>query len=824
MGLGSPAAGGTQAAERDGAGIEHVSHGGRGGGGGAIWRDQNRSRCRSIDECRRFRAGKEVLLPRNPTPSPAGDNGARVREGPAAPSPGFSSRQGGEVIAAENRAAGAAGAEGARALERLQSLPIFAGIPADDLRRLLGSGELEWKAYERDVFVADAESVSEGEPGSVARARVYLLTSGQIGVAVFDGALLQARKAEQERYEQMSEAERQELSLLKPPPLAREARKNLATFMAGDLFNSAALVRGASGDVAFYTIEPSLVISVSHKGISELAVRHPFFHERMRRAVEISRDRLRNIAGVKQEILDFFIRHGISVSGELVRVRQLDSCIDCKLCEEACEERYGAKRLTLGGYQLGMLDFVYTCRTCSDQRCLDPCEYDSIRFDPDILEVVINEASCVGCTLCAQACPFEAIEMVDIEDPANPNHRERFKLRLANDGALAFGPGKPRVARPRRIANKCDHCMNYGDQACVSACPTGSLIEVSGYDLFQERSPIATDIARAGYEGEVALTHAQILPQEPFTKGVGVRDAGLAKTRRGRIAPVIVWGLALAAWCLASVEILLRIYAPQSSLQYVMLRADGLEPVIAEMKVGFRSGSDLAIYCGWLGTALMLLAIFYTPLRRIKGFRRIASNTMWFDFHMMAGTMGPAFILQHSALNYTTYAAGAFWSMVIVVFSGIVGRYLYTQVPDLLNGRELEELDHRRALANIRLSYPDAVAVAEELLAPHRRRAEELARTAGLTRAFFWIVGEDLRRPGRWWRRRRALATTGAPRKIRRQLSNRIARQILIERRRVLAPRAQLVLHSWKKVHVPFSIIMALLAAYHVWKELPKTL
>ena len=160
----------------------------------------------------------------------------------------------------------------------------------------------------------------------------------------------------------------EELSLLKPPPLAREAKKNLATFMSGDLFNSQALATGTNGEVALNTDAPTTVVSVAHRAVAELAVTYPFFEARLRRAIEIGRDRLKNIAGVKQEILDFFIRQGISVSGEMVRVRQLDSCIDCKLCEIACEQRYGRARLTLGGYQLGMLDFVFTCRTCTDQR------------------------------------------------------------------------------------------------------------------------------------------------------------------------------------------------------------------------------------------------------------------------------------------------------------------------------------------------------------------------------------------------------------------------------------------------------------------------
>ena len=171
--------------------------------------------------------------------------------------------------------------------------------------------------------------------------------------------------------------------------------------MEGDLFNSGALAATHGQPIAFYTTAPSALITIDQRWIAELAVRHPMFEQRLRRALSVSRERLAWVSGVKQELLDFFVRQGVSVAGQIVRVRQLDLCIDCKLCEEACEERYGARRLTLGGYQLGMLDFIYTCRTCTDQRCIDPCAYDSIRFDGERGEVVINEATCTGCTACA---------------------------------------------------------------------------------------------------------------------------------------------------------------------------------------------------------------------------------------------------------------------------------------------------------------------------------------------------------------------------------------------------------------------------------------
>ncbi|MCG8420257.1 MAG: 4Fe-4S dicluster domain-containing protein [Proteobacteria bacterium] len=707
------------------------------------------------------------------------------------------------------------------AYEELRQMPIFYGLPDQVLVDALTSGGIECRIYDRDVFVADPFTLSAGtDPyqGGEQVSPIFYVAQGQIAAAVFNPDELSERRAEQQRYEQMSDEERKELSLLKPPPLARTARKNLAAFMEGDLFNSAALAAGGGEPVAFYTVAPT-VTAVCHPGtIANLAVQFPFFEERFRRAVQHSRARLRHITGVKQELLDFFVRQGISVSGEKVRVRQLDRCIDCKQCEMACEERYGSRRLTLGGYQLGMLDFVYTCRTCTDQRCIDPCEYDSIKFDQERGEVVINEASCTGCTLCAQSCPYGAIEMVDVEDPTNPTYREDFKLRLDANGALRFGAGAPRVARPRRIANKCDHCINYGDQACVSACPTGALIELSAYELFHERPNSDRELARSGYEKALKRDSKELLPTDPFTQGIGVSDAGDAKVRRGRLIPVIIWGVGLAVWLLVLAEVLLRVYWPESSLQYFLLMlVPGKLPAQAIAEVNYRPGNELTLWCGYIGTSLMGISAIYPIWRRVRFFRYIASNTMWFDFHLMAGTVGPMFIILHSAFVLDNWVSAAFWSMIIVVLSGAIGRYLYTQVPDLLNGRQLEELDHQRAFARIQQTFPMAAAESDAILNAQRQRAEYIARKAGVIRTLVWIVMEDLRRPGRWLGRRRIFKRTGAPRNVVREMTRRTGRMMIIDRRRVIVPSAQLLLHSWKKVHVPFTMIMVVISLVHIW-------
>jgi hypothetical protein len=83
---------------------------------------------------------------------------------------------------------------------------------------------------------------------------------------------------------------------------------------------------------------------------------------------------------------------------------------------------------------------------------------------------------------------------------------------------------------------------------------------------------------------------------------------------------------------------------------------------------------------------------------------------------------------------------------------------------------------------------------------------------------------EDLKRPSRWLYRKRAFGSTGIPRAAVAELSRRTGRMMLINRRRVLASRTQLLLHSWKKVHVPFSIIMAAISAVHIYLAFGKSL
>jgi hypothetical protein len=369
----------------------------------------------------------------------------------------------------------------------------------------------------------------------------------------------------------------------------------------------------------------------------------------------------------------------------------------------------------------------------------------------------------------------------------------------------------------------------------VSACPTGSLIEINAYDLFRERSPAMAQLARHGFDADLTKRdRKEVLPVMPFTEGLYVRSGGVAKVKRGRYAPMFMWLVGLLAFVLCTGEILLRLYAPEKSFLYSMLRsskafADLPESAVLE-QITYRPGPGLSVWCGVIGTGLMIIAALYPLFRRIKAFRWLASNTMWFDFHLMAGTIGPMFVALHSwfrldfkGINFgSATAITGFWSMVIVTISGFLGRYLYTQVPEMSSGVELEELDHQRTFEKWRPMMPVAIAELDREMGLHRSRAQRIAGSPSVLYAILWLLWESFIHNRvvdfETFARRRRLKLLGVTdRRLRKDLARRTNRMIVITRRQVVAPKAQLLLNSWKKVHVPFTIALTAFAAIHIW-------
>ncbi len=134
---------------------------------------------------------------------------------------------------------------------------------------------------------------------------------------------------------------------------------------------------------------------------------------------------------------------------------RMDRCVGCHSCELACAVEHSAgkslytaivgkpaprKRLYVEA--VGDRSVPLVCRHCEDAPCAGVCRTGSMTQDP--LTRIVSHApdKCIGCWMCAMACPYGMVGRM----------------------------------KEYRAAVKCDRCPDREQPACVSACLTRALV------------------------------------------------------------------------------------------------------------------------------------------------------------------------------------------------------------------------------------------------------------------------------------------------------------------------------------------------------------
>jgi hypothetical protein len=128
-------------------------------------------------------------------------------------------------------------------------------------------------------------------------------------------------------------------------------------------------------------------------------------------------------------------------------------------------------------------------------------------------------------------------------------------------------------------------------------------------------------------------------------------------------------------------------------------------------------GYTFSYYSGIISGILMLLLFLY-PLRKyLKIFRGVGNMKYWFMIHVILGLLTPISVLIHTQLMIGSInGAFAFYSMCVVVMSGIIGRYILRH---LGQGRIWTELFSWWHVAHVPILYIMAFAVLLHIVAVH---------------------------------------------------------------------------------------------------------
>jgi len=170
-----------------------------------------------------------------------------------------------------------------------------------------------------------------------------------------------------------------------------------------------------------------------------------------------------------------------------VFVRQ-ELCVGCRHCEIACaiehslnkdlflaihEKKPSKPRIhieTVDNYQT----FPNRCRHCDPAPCMQVCPTGALYRDDITGSVLVNYGRCIGCAVCAMACPFGIIEFQQV-----------YQLDTE-----------------REVNAKCDDCIQRQKEgkipACAEACKTGALEFGDANDLIRtSRTDFTTKLIRS---------------------------------------------------------------------------------------------------------------------------------------------------------------------------------------------------------------------------------------------------------------------------------------------------------------------------------------
>jgi hypothetical protein len=221
---------------------------------------------------------------------------------------------------------------------------------------------------------------------------------------------------------------------------------------------------------------------------------------------------------------------------------------------------------------------------------------------------------------------------------------------------------------------------------------------------------------------------------------------------------------------------------------------------------------------GIIGTLMMIVGVsVYMIRKRYRKFFNIGYLKHWLEFHIFLCSVGPVLVLYHTAFKFGGLVSISFWSMVLVVLSGVIGRFIYLQIPRTIQGRELSEqelieIKEKLAIRVRSVLSEDASTLTEfeRISSADRYKSFKLSTAIGYLHRDYL----DIKRVMRLFKKR--IKLLGIDEVQRKELLEAAKSELTMARKIALLRTSHMLFQKWHIFHLPFAIAMFVIMVIHV--------
>lgn len=181
----------------------------------------------------------------------------------------------------------------------------------------------------------------------------------------------------------------------------------------GEFFGEIGLLHSSPRTATCSALDAVDLVKIGAPEFQEMIEKFPVVKESLTKVAQArlaANQERRPVPGLQ---LDDFMNQGLYQAQNLLLI-DLDHCTRCDACVNACAEAHeGVTRLIRDGLRYDHFLVPTACRSCRDPLCMTQCPVGSIRRK-ESLEIIIEDW-CIGCTKCAELCPYGNINMHPFE-------------------------------------------------------------------------------------------------------------------------------------------------------------------------------------------------------------------------------------------------------------------------------------------------------------------------------------------------------------------------------------------------------------------------